>query len=147
MNTKTIGNIGEAKVLAKFVELGYAVYLPFGDNEKADLIVEFNGKLNKIQIKATNNTLDGYYVIDFRNCTNHKTNRNPNQLYHADEIDYFATYCVERDSICLFDIRQMPNTAIRLRYEPTKNGQTSGIKWEKDYLIDTVLTNIEKENS
>ena len=44
---KQKGNIGEAKVLAKFIELGYAVYLPFGDNEKADLVVEFNGKLNK----------------------------------------------------------------------------------------------------
>ena len=49
MNSKNIGNIGEAKVLTKFVELGFPVYIPFGDNEKADLIVEFNGKLNKIR--------------------------------------------------------------------------------------------------
>lgn len=48
METKRIGNIGEAKVLSKFIELGYPVYIPFGDNEKADLIAEFNGKLNKI---------------------------------------------------------------------------------------------------
>lgn len=51
MNSKQIGNIGEAKVLSKFIELGFPVYIPFGDNEKADLVVEFNGKLNKIQIK------------------------------------------------------------------------------------------------
>ena len=48
MNSKNIGNIGEVKVLAKFVELGIPVYLPFRDNEKADLIADFNGKLNKI---------------------------------------------------------------------------------------------------
>ena len=29
MNTKKIGNIGEAKTLNKFVELGIPVYLPF----------------------------------------------------------------------------------------------------------------------
>ena len=49
MNTKSIGNICEAKVLCKFIELGIPVYVPFGDNEEADLIAEFNGKLNKIQ--------------------------------------------------------------------------------------------------
>ena len=48
MNTKRIGNIGEAAVLNKFVEMQIPVYIPFGDNESADLIAEFNGKLNKI---------------------------------------------------------------------------------------------------
>lgn len=53
MNSKRIGNIGEAQVLNKFVSLGIPVYIPFGDNEKADLIAEFNGKLNKIQVKTS----------------------------------------------------------------------------------------------
>ena len=53
MTTKQLGNIGEAKVLAKFVELQVPVYIPFGDNEKADLVAEFNGKLNKIQVKTS----------------------------------------------------------------------------------------------
>lgn len=53
MTTKQLGNIGEAKVLAKFVELKVPVYIPFGDNEKSDLIAEFNGKLNKIQVKTS----------------------------------------------------------------------------------------------
>ena len=48
MTTKQIGNIGEARVLSEFVRLGIPVYLPFGDNEKADLIAEFDGKLNRI---------------------------------------------------------------------------------------------------
>lgn len=53
MTTKQLGNIGEAKVLAKFVELKVPIYIPFGDNKKADLIAEFNGKLNKIQVKTS----------------------------------------------------------------------------------------------
>ena len=56
MNSKNVGNIGEAKTLAKFVELGIPVYIPFGDNEKADLVAEFNGKLNKIQCKTSKKT-------------------------------------------------------------------------------------------
>lgn len=53
MTTKQLGNIGEAKALAKFVELQIPVYIPFGDNEKSDLIADFNGKLNKVQIKTS----------------------------------------------------------------------------------------------
>lgn len=29
------------------------VYVSFGDNEKADLIAEFNGRLNKLQVKTS----------------------------------------------------------------------------------------------
>lgn len=58
MNSKNVGNIGEAKTLAKFVELGIPVYIPFGDNEKADLVAEFNGKLNKIQCKTSKKNLE-----------------------------------------------------------------------------------------
>ncbi len=53
MTTKQLGNIGEAKTLAKFVELMIPVYVPFGDNEKSDLIAEFNGRLNRIQVKTS----------------------------------------------------------------------------------------------
>lgn len=49
----TFKNIGEAKALAKFVELQIPVYIPFGDNEKSDLIADFNGKLNKVQVKTS----------------------------------------------------------------------------------------------
>lgn len=38
MNTKRLGNIGEAKVLSAFVEHEIPVYIPFGDNEKLNLM-------------------------------------------------------------------------------------------------------------
>ena len=48
MQTKRIGNIGESRALFEFVKREIPVYLPFGDNETADLLAEFNGKINKI---------------------------------------------------------------------------------------------------
>lgn len=45
MATKQLGNIGEAKALAKLVSMN--VYVSFGDNEKADLVAEFNGRLKE----------------------------------------------------------------------------------------------------
>lgn len=49
MNSKVIGNIGEAITIAEFVRRGIPVYTSFGENERA----EFNGKLNKIQCKTS----------------------------------------------------------------------------------------------
>ena len=57
-NTSNIGNIGQVKVIAKFVELGIPVFTPFGEGYTTDLIADFNGKLNKIQIKTTENLHD-----------------------------------------------------------------------------------------
>lgn len=136
MNTKRIGNIGEAAVLAKLVELGCPVYIPFGDDEKSDLIAEFNGCLNRIQIKTTDTIEDGYYTIDFRNCKNHVCCPQANQLYSKNDIDYFITYCIPRKTICIFKTDEMPHAAIRLRFESSKNGQVKGVRFEKDYLID-----------
>ena len=46
-NTTNLGNIGQAYVIAKFVELGIPVYTPIGEGYPTDLIADFKGKLNK----------------------------------------------------------------------------------------------------
>ena len=138
MNSKKIGNIGEAKVLSKFVELGIPVYLPFGDNEKADLIAEFNGKLNRIQVKTSIKAEDGKMIFDLTSSTIHRKNGNKH-IYTEKEIEYFACYNIERDKIFLININDAPNTTITIRYEKPKNNQIQGIKFEEDYLIDNIL--------
>ena len=73
MTTKQLGNIGEAKALAKFVELQIPVYIPFRDNEKSDLIADFNGKLNKIQVKTSEEWIDSEkFVISLVSSTMHR---------------------------------------------------------------------------
>lgn len=61
MTTKQLGNIGEA--LAKLVSMNVPVYVSFGDNEKADLVAEFNGKLNKLQVKTSEKFEDGSLLL------------------------------------------------------------------------------------
>lgn len=72
MNTKKLGNIGEAKVLASCVELGIPIYLQFGDNEPADYIIIVNNNCLKIQVK-TSSTYDGEKVLfDLVSSTTHR---------------------------------------------------------------------------
>lgn len=138
MNSKSIGNIGEAKALCKFVELGIPVYIPFGDNEKADLIAEFNGKLNKIQIKTSIKAENGVMKFDLTSSTVHRNN-GEKHIYTKEEIDYFICYNIERDKLFLIPVEQTGNTAITIRYEKPRNNQTKGIRFEEDYLLEKFL--------
>ena len=138
VNSKNIGNIGEIKVISKFVELGCPVYLPFGDNEKAELIAEFNGKLNKIQVKTSIKAEDGKMIFSLVSSTLHRKN-GVKHIYTEEEIDYFACYNIARDKIYLIKVKDAPSTGITIRYEKPKNNQTKDIKFEDDYLIENIL--------
>jgi hypothetical protein len=139
LNTKQIGNIGESAVLAKFCQKGIPVYQSFGDNEKADLIAEFHGKLNKIQVKTCLHTTNGCseFHIDWKQMTNGSRHR---AYYTSSDIDYFALYSVERDKIFLVPIQDVLNKdSIIIRFQKPKNNQLKGIIFEDTYFIDNVI--------
>lgn len=142
MNTKSIGNIGEAKVITWFVEHNIPVYLPFGDNERADLIAEFNNKLNKIQVKTSNSIKNNTINFDLFSRIHSitiKGNTHKNCYYNDTEIDYYTLYNMYADEIYFIKNSEIDSKSIRLRFESPKNNQSINIKYTKDYLIDNIL--------
>ena len=140
MNTKQKGQITEARVLYEFQKRGVPVAVPWGDNERYDLIAEFNGKLNKIQIKTANDERNGAIVCYCRSSTNHTTNKNLST--YENEIDYFVFFNYERDALALVPIEEVEGkTAIYLRLVPPANNQTVGIRYFKDYSFDKMINN------
>jgi hypothetical protein len=51
-NTKSTGDISEAVVMAEFLKAGFPVLLPFGDNQRYDMVVEVSGRLLRVQCKT-----------------------------------------------------------------------------------------------
>ena len=141
MNSKRIGNVGEAAILSKMVEHGIPVYLPFGDNEKADLVADFNGRLVKIQIKTSLKAEQGSY--SFNTCssmTQHTVAAGSSAHFYTDiEVDYLCFYNIDRKVCLIVDIKDCPKRAISFRYEASLSGQVKGIKFEQDYLLDNFL--------
>ena len=135
MNSKRIGNIGEAKVLSKFVELGIPVYIPFGDNERIDLIAEFNGVLNRIQVKTSNSINEDNIRFDIVSSTMHRNN-GIKHFYNKNEIDYIACYSILKNEIYLIDINEANTQAIIFRYNTPKNNQVLNIRYASDYLLE-----------
>lgn len=139
MNSKDKGNIGEAIVLAEFTKRQIQVAIPFGDNARYDLIAEFNGKLNKIQVKYCGQiTENNSFTCPCASSTNHTTNKH--LTTYDNDVDYMAFYITSIDKLLLVPIEQLVGKkTITFRLEPPKNGQKVGINLVDDYLLDKII--------
>lgn len=134
MNTSQLGNIGEARVLSEFTKLGIPCYLPYGAGNTADLIAEFNNKLNKIQIKTTS-SLNKAGAMEWK-VTRQEGYHGNKINYKKEDIDYFAFYCLETDIVCLvpFD-ENFPNATLSIRLDDYNGRKLSTMRFAKDYQI------------
>lgn len=140
---KQLGNIGESKVISAFIENNVPVYIPFGDNEKADIVAEFNGKLNKIQVKSSYEFKDGYFSVHLISNTRTKKYKQYIHEYTKDEVDYFALYNYQSDILLLIpieDLRGKKMVYVRIPFKRSRNQQMV-INYE-NYTFDKIL----KEN-
>jgi len=64
VGTKGQGNVGIAAAIFYFTKQGCTVSLPLNDAQEYDLVVEIDGKLNKVQVKTTRyTTKHGIYQV------------------------------------------------------------------------------------
>ena len=136
-NTTNIGNIGYAKILSKFVQLEVPVYTPFAEGYTADLIAEFGGKLNKIQIKTTEKVHDGDYMK--WKITRQDGYHGSKIQYTADEVDYFAVYCIENDILCLVPYNQAPKAELIIRADTYTGNRTKTMKFASDFTFERII--------
>ena len=133
---KQKGNIGEAKCLAKMVELGVPVCLPFGDNERYDMIIERNGKLEKIQIKySSQQENEGSIVFKTASSANHTTNKHYST--YENDVDAFLLYNALTDEVYYVPMEIIgTKKTLTMRMQPSKNGQIKNCLFTSDYLAE-----------
>lgn len=128
--TKLKGDIAEAKVLAYLVENGYKVFLPWGEDNRFDLLCEINGEYKRIQIKYVSPKND-CLEIPLRSANNWSTIR-----YSSMNVDYIAAYNPENDKIYFIPLGMFNNIAtLKLRFAKTKNKQLKNVRWASDYEL------------
>lgn len=133
MNSKRIGNVGEAYALARLVEMGIPVYQQFGDNEPADYIILIDDKALKVQVKSSD-TYDGDKVVfDLTSSTVHRTNGDKHK-YTTKEVDIFICYDIQTRE--LFLVRNSGDmSSITIRYTEPKNNQQQGINYSINFSL------------
>lgn len=131
MNSKNIGEKTEAIILAHLIKKNYSVSLPFGDNQRYDMIVDKgDGKLLRGQCK-TGKYKNG--IIVFNACSiDRDTYKREN---YKGQIEIFLVYCPQLDKIYEIDVNINSNTDVSLRVDPCKNNQSKLINWAKDFEI------------
>ena len=53
IGTKGQGNVGVAAAILYFAKQGNTISIPLNDSQEYDLVVDIDGKLNKVQVKTT----------------------------------------------------------------------------------------------
>lgn len=138
MNSSQLGNIGEARVLSEFVKAGVTCYLPYGDGSTADLIADFNGKLNRIQVKTSSN-LNKAGAMEWK-ITRQEGFHGNRIGYSHDKIDYFAFYCLETDIVCLVPYTDdFPKTTFSIRLDDYEGQRLKTMRFASDFSIPKII--------
>lgn len=141
IDTKILGNVTEMECMLECMKLGVQVSIPFGEDSRYDFIMDYNGKLYRIQSKHCSEIVDDYnkvVAVKFKTVRQSGSNSSihTRTKYTKEEIDYFST---SYEGKCyLVPVEQCSNEKI-LRIIPPKNGQTKGISFLENYELSEVL--------
>lgn len=113
-----------------FIQKGIPVSIPWGNNQRYDLIIEEDNKLLKAQCKT------GTYkkgVVSF--ATSSKSGGKIRKDYIG-QIDCFLIYCESLNKFYRVNVNDAPKNSMYLRIDPLKKfGPKITIKWAKDYEV------------
>lgn len=130
LHPKAKGNVGEARIAAELMGLGYAVFTEMGDLSRTDLIVERpDGRTAKVQVK-TRKSKHGAVAVDRM-----KSGPGYRYRYQPDDVDVFAVYVYDTDDVLFVPARVICSakrkTTFRLR--PARNNQERGVRHARDF--------------
>jgi hypothetical protein len=130
--------IGDRTTLAVMTALelsGYALLLPFGENTRYDLVVDDGRRLLRVQCK-TGRLRKGAVV--FATCSTYGHHPNPKVVRrdYLGQIDAFAVYCPETESVYLVPIEDLQiRRQGTLRVDLPRNNQYRRVRFAQDYEI------------
>jgi len=134
---KAIGERSQAYIIAKFLEVGYNVLTPYGDNQRYDLVIEdADGQFWRVQCKTGRSNGENivFTAVSLYYHTRAGRTANGSRPYHG-QIEYFAVYCPETRGVYLIPVDHTGVSQMTLRLVPTKNKQEKNIRWAKDYEL------------
>jgi hypothetical protein len=127
-----VGLRTEAAIMAELVRRGYQVLVPFGTNQRYDVVLDVDGEFVRAQCKK-GRLRNGVVRFPARSVRS-----NTRGLYfrgYSGEVEIFLVYCPETKQIYAVPVDEVPATDGWLRVHPTRNGQKEGVRWARDYEL------------
>ncbi|WP_336135083.1 group I intron-associated PD-(D/E)XK endonuclease [Natronomonas amylolytica] len=130
-NSKRRGDESESKVIHALISRECSVAIPFGDNDKYDLIADIDGQLYRIQCKTAWQNKPN--TIRF-NTHSQTTNQGEyfEETYHG-EIDAFVVRYPETEQLYWVDVADATEQKMELRFEAEIDHPS--INWAEDYEL------------
>jgi hypothetical protein len=130
MNTKNKGDLCEIKFAASLIEVGYSVSMPWGDNQRYDMLIDDGENIYKVQCKH-GRLRSGAVVFNSISCG---TGNYAKGRTYIGEIDFFGVYCPDTQQCYLVPVNEAGASICSLRVDKPKKNFTY-VKWAKDYVI------------
>jgi hypothetical protein len=127
-----VGLRSEAAILGHLIRRGYAVLVPFGVNQRYDLVLDLGDRFVRAQCK-TGRLRNG--VVIFSTQSVRASMSGVFTRHYDGEAEVFLVYCRELDSCYAIPVDGAPRTAMSLRIDGTRNGQSDGVNWAADYEL------------
>lgn len=128
-NTKDLGDETEAIAIQELIATGYSVSIPFGDNDKYDLIADDGEHLYRIQCKTAWQNKPN--TIRFNTHSQTTKNGEYHETDYISSVDaFFVRYPAEQEFYWV-GINEATTQKMELRYEAEIDHPS--INWAEEY--------------
>lgn len=131
-NSKDTGDETEAIAIYSLIASGYSVSIPFGDNDKYDLIVENGNRLFRVQCKTAWQNKPN--TIRFNTHTQTKQEGEYHEETYHDKIDAFLVRYPPKEDLLWIGVEAANEQKMELRYESEIDHPS--INWVSDYQFE-----------
>ena len=136
MSTKQTGDETEARIIAALIEAGYSTAIPFGDNDKYDLVLDTGDELLRVQCKT------GWIedeVIRFKTASKTTIDGVATMNDYDGTIDAFAVRCKDTDALYWVPIEDAGKKSTYLRITEPEIDHPN-VKMAETYRFDERLS-------
>jgi hypothetical protein len=127
-----VGYRTEAVIIAELVKRGYRLLIPYGVNQRYDLVIDLDGDFVRDQCK-TGRLRKG--AVIFRPRSVRTKPRGSVERDYSGQADLFLVYCPETDDTYAVPVEEAPKCHMHLRVDPILNGQSRSVHWTRDYEL------------
>ena len=127
-----VGLRSEAAILSELVRRGYSVLIPFGVNQRYDLVLDLNGDFVRVQCK-TGRLRRG--SVEFSTQSVRSNTKRAEFRGYRGEAEYFLVFCPANNGIYAVPVDAAPGRNMHLRLSPALNGQKRGVNLASEYEL------------
>lgn len=139
-NEKQICGITTELIVAqKFIELGFIVSVPYGNNSRYDMIVDTDKERYRIQVKHASLNENGSYTVNTSNTVS-TTTRRERKYYSKEDIDFIVT--IIENQLVIIPVELIEHSQSKIfRTKLPSSGQTAHCNLIQNYTVERYILN------